>query len=68
MDRRTFLGGVAVSAFPVVAASLTPRERLDAAVAELKSAAAAAFPDIEHWRICIDEQKECPLLVASFKR
>jgi hypothetical protein len=66
------LGAIAATAAPLPAVAArppvqTPEARLQAAIEELKAAAAAAFPELDHWRICLDAQKECPLLVAAFK-
>ncbi len=54
MDRRTFLAGAAVAAAPVLPAAAepaTPRQRLNAAIAELKAAAQEMDPSIERWDI-----------------
>lgn len=81
INRRLFLrntaaaGAVAATiAAPVVAeaATVSPRERLDAAIAELKAAAEQIWPDIEDWtaNTVSDENAPyagCPLVIAAHK-
>lgn len=80
VTRRRLLGGAAATAggaiataipLPAPAAtdeqSVSPQARLHAAVEELKAAAAAVYPSITHWDVCIgDEIAHCPVLIASF--
>lgn len=75
MDRRTFLRaapafGIAVATPAVSAPSLTPLERLDAALSELKEAAKAFDPSIIDWHIryAVDRDLDCRLIVTAFRK
>jgi len=43
----------------------TPKQRLDAAIGELKAAAKAVWPDISSWSVSIDEGSRFPLMIAA---
>lgn len=69
MKRRAFLGGAAAATLPLsnaVAVQISPKERLAAAVNELKAAAVAANPEIEKWEVKINPRMGCPVLIAGF--
>lgn len=59
--------GVTVTAAPVARAEpqMTPRERLDAAIAELQAATLALWPDVDHWTIYVDVTEAVPVMVAA---
>lgn len=59
--------GAAVAA-PAIAAEpeMTPCERLDAAIAELKAAAKAIWPTADDWMIHVDASPSVPLMVAAY--
>lgn len=70
-SRRAVLGGLAATAAPLPALAaappvLSPEERLEAAIEELKAAADAALPGIGKWQIARGNAKTCPLLVVAF--
>ena len=58
------LPSAALAAIPAPAA--TPAERLQMAIDELQSAAKAAYPEIDNWRIGLGHDGGCPVLVCAF--
>jgi hypothetical protein len=75
ITRRLFLRNSAVAgaaaataAVPTVAEakSISPRERLDAAIAELKAASEAIWPQIEDWTTHIDVTRAVPVMLVAF--
>lgn len=74
LTRRLFLrntavaGAIAATAVPAVAepSILTPRERLDAAIEELKAASEAIWPDVNDWTVNIGLTDRVPVLVAAY--
>lgn len=75
MDRRQFLRaapalGIAVATPAVATPSVTPLERLDAALSELKEAAKAFDPSIIDWHIryAVDRDLDCRLVIAAFRK
>ncbi len=66
-------GGVAATAIPLPAPAaavampaLSPEERLQAAIEELQAAAIAVIPSIADWKLCVNPDIDCPILVAAF--
>jgi hypothetical protein len=55
---------------PIIYRSLdtSPRERLDAAIAELKAAANAIWPAADDWMVKIDGTESVPLLITNYVR
>lgn len=43
----------------------TPRERLDAAIAELQAATLALWPDVDQWTIHVGVSEAVPMMVAA---
>lgn len=74
MNRRDLLKGlpiaIAATSMPALASVPinSPRQRLDAAIAELKAAATEVYPDIQNWTVGEDGAKECPLLIAGLAK
>lgn len=75
ITRRLFLRNTAAAsavtatiAVPVAAeaAILSPRERLDAAITELKAAAEAIWPTADDWMIRIEASPSVPILISSY--
>lgn len=50
----------------VEARELSRRERLDAAIAELKTAAEAIWPTANEWMIRIEASPSVPVLISSY--
>ena len=46
----------------------SPAERLQAAIDELQSAAKAAYPEIDNWRIGLGDDGGCPILICAFTK
>lgn len=46
--------------------AVSPQERLDKAIAELKAAAEAVWPDIDDWNIKIGIGRSLPIVIAAF--
>lgn len=65
-------GGVAATAIPLPAPAadavpaLSPEERLQAAIEELQAAAVAVIPSIADWKLCVNPDIDCPILIAAF--
>lgn len=76
INRRTILGGIAATAVPlpqpaaIAEPVLTPEERLEAAIAEVKAAASALMPDIRHWETTwkVDGAHGVRLFIAALDR
>ncbi|QGJ73789.1 hypothetical protein [Sinorhizobium meliloti] len=72
ITRRSILGGIATAATPLPAIAaitpvLSPEERLQAAIEELKEAASLAMPRVQRWQVCLDTARDgCPFIVAAY--
>lgn len=75
ITRRTFLRNTAVAgavgatiAAPAVAAEpeMTPRQRLDAAIAELKAASTELWPTADDWTVRIKATPSVPLMIVAY--
>ncbi|WP_343314894.1 twin-arginine translocation signal domain-containing protein [Brucella sp. BE17] len=74
LNRRSFLraapaAGVALTVPAVAIAEkpvMTARERLDAAIAELKAAAAEIWPTADDWEVLVDGRPSIPLLLSVY--
>ncbi|MDK1493343.1 hypothetical protein QN219_25395 [Sinorhizobium sp. 7-81] len=73
ITRRSILGGIAATAAPLPAIAapapvLSPRERMQAALEELKAAAFEANPGIKKWQCHWDpDDKDClHLMILAF--
>jgi hypothetical protein len=67
--RHTAVAGAAVaSSIPPASAEpeLTPRERLDAAIVELKAAANAIWPNADDWIVKIEAASTIPLFINNY--
>lgn len=75
LNRRSFLRAApaagAVFAVPALAIAeakpvMTARERLDAAIAELKAASLEIWPGADDWTVKIDARPSIPLMIHSY--
>ncbi|TCN30148.1 hypothetical protein [Sinorhizobium americanum] len=79
ISRRIMLGGFAATAGAVVASAIplpapaaivepvmTPEERLQAAIEEVKAAASAMAPEISRWDCIWNPDGKCKLILASY--
>lgn len=74
LNRRSFLraapaAGVALTVPAVAMAEkpvMTARERLDAAIAELKAAASEIWPTADDWEVLIEGRPSIPLLLSVY--
>lgn len=60
-----FVGAAAVTPALATAAPISPRERLDIAIEELKAAAKEAYPQIETWVVGDGNTHNCPLVISG---
>jgi hypothetical protein len=69
ISRRTFIRGAAGAAavpVPAAAEALSPRNRLDLAIADLQAAAEEAFPGVCDWMIRVNPAKPMPVLIYAY--
>lgn len=72
MDRRAFLksapaaGLAAIVPAAAVAARVTPEDRLEAAIAELKAAAEAIWPGANDWMVKLGGSPSAPLFISAY--
>ncbi|MFD9897490.1 twin-arginine translocation signal domain-containing protein [Mesorhizobium sp. NPDC059025] len=67
--RTTATAGVAASIGTIAdaeAAPQSPRERLEAAIKELKAAAADLWPNANDWMVRLDASPSMPLLINAY--
>lgn len=71
MKRRSFLAfaalPVAIGSAAAMATKISPQDRLQSAIEELKAAAMAAHPGlVEKWTVKVEPKMGCPVLIAGF--
>lgn len=72
LTRRAILTCVPAVGFAAIAPAAamtvepTPRERLDAAIAELKTAAEAIWPTANDWMIELDRSPSVPVFINAY--
>lgn len=72
MDRRSFLKSAPVAGLAsivpaaVAATRMTPKERLEAAIAELKAAAEQIWPNANDWMIKLGASPSMPVFINVY--